>query len=214
MSDGFKKTPAVSIEQAEDVYDAVESEAGEETDLEGLADEEGMDVQQGIDTINVEDDVPAVDEEGYNPDTEQEEVSEEIKSTDIVFACPACGHNLAIDYRGAGLQINCTQCGMPTLVPIPGGMEVSDLDIPSGELLVQLFQTRTMMHKRDQQIAELTQIVESLKTRRSELERNRLNSLHRYAEMSHLCQSIGRSQSEITASLSRMLVLIAEEQQL
>ena len=65
-----------------------------------------------------------------------------------------------------------------------------------------------------QQIAELTQIVESLKTRRSELERNRLNSLHRYAEMSHLCQSIGRSQSEITASLSRMLVLIAEEQQL
>jgi transcription elongation factor Elf1 len=214
MSDRFKNTHAVSIEQAEEVHDAAESEAGEETDLEGLADEEGMDVQQGIDTINVEDDVPAVNQEGYNPDTEQEEVSEEIRSTDIVFACPACNHNLAIDYRGAGLQINCTQCGMPTLVPIPGGMEVSDLDISSGELLVQLFQTRTMMHKRDQQITELTQVVESLKVRRSELERNRLNSLHRYAEMSHLCQSIGRSQLEITASLNRMLVLIAEEQQL
>lgn len=214
MSDRYKKAQDLSIERDQEVHDAAAGEVGDETNPEDDVDEEGMDVQQGIDTINVEDDVPAVNQEDYNSDTEQEEVSEEIRSTDIVFACPACGHNLAIDYRGAGLQINCTQCGMPTLVPIPGGMEVSDLDIPSGELLVQLFQTRTMMHKRDQQIAELTQIVESLKTRRSELERNRLNSLHRYAEMSHLCQSIGRSQSEITASLSRMLVLIAEEQQL
>lgn len=213
MSERYKKAQALSVELDEEVHDSATGEVGEDTDPEDV-DEEGIDVQQGIDTINVEDDVPAVNQEDYNSDTEQEEVSEEIRSTDIVFACPACGHNLAIDYRGAGLQINCTQCGMPTLVPIPGGMEVSDLDIPSGELLVQLFQTRTMMHKRDQQIAELTQVVDSLKTRRSELERNRLNSLHRYAEMSHLCQSIGRSQAEITASLSRMLVLIAEEQQL
>jgi septal ring factor EnvC (AmiA/AmiB activator) len=93
-------------------------------------------------------------------------------------------------------------------------MEVSDLDIPSSELLVQLFQTRTMVHKRDQQIAELTQVVESLKARRSELERNRLSSLHRYAELAHMCQSISRSQSDITASLTRMLALISEEQQL
>jgi len=214
MSDRFKKAQAFSIELDEEVHDAAAGEVAEEANPEDVADEEGMDVQQGIDTINAEDDVPAVNQEDYHSDPEQEEVPEEIKSTDIVFACPACGHNLAIDYRGAGLQINCTQCGMPTLVPIPGGMEVSDLDIPSGELLVQLFQTRTMMHKRDQQIAELTQIVESLKARRSELERNRLNSLHRYAELSHMCQSINRAQTEITTSLTRMLALIAEEQQL
>ena len=30
-----------------------------------------------------------------------------IRDTDIVFDCPHCGHNLAIDYRGAGLQIEC-----------------------------------------------------------------------------------------------------------
>jgi ribosomal protein S27E len=213
MSNRFKKAQALNIELDEEVHDAAAGEVGEETNPEGV-DEEGVDVQHGIDTINAEEDVPAVNQEGDSQDMEQDEVSEEIKSTDIVFACPACGHNLAIDYRGAGLQINCTQCGMPTLVPIPGGMEVSDLDIPSGELLVQLFQTRTMMHKRDQQIAELTQVVESLKARRSELERSRLNSLHRYAELSHMCQAINRSQSEITASLSRMLALIAEEQQL
>ena len=29
----------------------------------------------------------------------------QINDTDIVFDCPHCGHNLCIDYRGAGLQI-------------------------------------------------------------------------------------------------------------
>ena len=32
----------------------------------------------------------------------------EIRDTDIVFDCPHCGKNLVIDYRGAGLQINCS----------------------------------------------------------------------------------------------------------
>ena len=35
----------------------------------------------------------------------------EIRDTDIVFDCPHCGKNLVIDYRGAGLQINCSECG-------------------------------------------------------------------------------------------------------
>jgi len=210
MSDRFKKAQALSIELDEEVHDATGGEVGEQNNPEGLSEEEGIDPNQGIETINADEDVPAVGREVYAPELPQEE----IKSTDIVFECPACHNSLAIDYRGAGLQINCTQCGTPILVPIPGGMEVSDLDIPSSELLVQLFQTRTMVHKRDQQIAELTQVVESLKARRSELERNRLSSLHRYAELAHMCQSISRSQSDITASLTRMLALIAEEQQL
>ena len=35
----------------------------------------------------------------------------EIRDTDIVFDCPHCGKSLVIDYRGAGLQINCSECG-------------------------------------------------------------------------------------------------------
>lgn len=213
MSDRFKKAQAFNIELDDDVHEPPVGEAIVATPSEGIVDEEGLDPRQGFNTINAEEDVPAVNEEGEDPNSVQEEVQEEIKSTDILFACPACGHSLAIDYRGAGLQINCIQCGMPTLVPIPGGMEVSDLDIPAGELLVQLLQTRTVVHKRDQQIAELTQIVESLKLRRGELERNRMNSLHRYAELAHMCQSISRSQVDITGVLTRMLALIAEEQQ-
>ena len=57
-----------------------------------------------------------------------------IRDTDIVFDCPHCGHNLAIDYRGAGLQIECVNCGESVLVPIPDGMKIDDLDIEPGEI--------------------------------------------------------------------------------
>ena len=142
-----------------------------------------------------------------------DDAGDEIRPTDIVFDCPNCGHNLAIDYRGAGLQIKCVECGMPTLVPIPEGMTVTDLDLSPGELLAQLFQTRGVLNKREMQIAELSQALDSVKARRSELERSRMTTLHRYAEMVNMCQNITRAQSEISATLNRMLSLIAEEQQ-
>ena len=87
----------------------------------------------------------------------------EIRDTDIVFDCPHCGKNLVIDYRGAGLQINCSECGEPVLVPIPDGMELNDLDLDPGEILKQLFATR-----RNYQKAELT--IQSLKARLVQLQ--------------------------------------------
>ncbi len=87
----------------------------------------------------------------------------EIRDTDIVFDCPHCGKSLVIDYRGAGLQINCSECGESVLVPIPDGMELTDLDLDSGEILKQLFATR-----RNYQKAELA--IQSLKARLVQLQ--------------------------------------------
>ena len=87
----------------------------------------------------------------------------EIRDTDIVFDCPHCGKNLVIDYRGAGLQINCSECGESVLVPIPDGMELNDLDLDPGEILKQLFATR-----RNYQKAELR--IQALKARRGQLQ--------------------------------------------
>ena len=90
----------------------------------------------------------------------------EIRDTDIVFDCPHCGKNLVIDYRGAGLQINCTECGEPVLVPIPDGMELTDLDLDSGEILKQLFATRRNYQKAEARAealkARLVQLQETL----------------------------------------------------
>jgi len=138
---------------------------------------------------------------------------DEIRVTDIVFDCPSCGHNLAIDYRGAGLQITCVECGHPVLVPIPDGMKIDDLDLSAGELLTQLFQTRRMNLKSEQRVAELEEALASIKVRRTDLEKARMVTLHRCAEMVSMCQAITKFQSEITNTLNRMLSLIAEEQQ-
>ena len=90
----------------------------------------------------------------------------EIRDTDIVFDCPHCGKNLVIDYRGAGLQINCSECGEPVLVPIPDGMELHDLDLDPGEILKQLFATRRNFQKAELEIqglkARLVQLQETL----------------------------------------------------
>ena len=97
-----------------------------------------------------------------NSETPSAEAAD-IRDTDIVFDCPHCGKNLVIDYRGAGLQIDCSSCGKSVLVPIPEGMQLTDLDLDSGEILKQLFATR-----RNYQKAELE--IQSLKTRLTQIQ--------------------------------------------
>ena len=142
-----------------------------------------------------------------------ESEGDEIRATDIVFDCPQCGHNLAIDYRGAGLQITCVECGSPVQVPIPDGMKIDDLDLSTGELLSQLFQTRRMLQKSEQHVAELEETLNSVKLRRTELERARMTTMHRCAELVNMCQGGLKMQNDMSALLNRMINLIGEEQQ-
>lgn len=92
--------------------------------------------------------------------------SEGIRDTDIVFDCPHCGKNHVIDYRGAGLPIDCSDCGQEILVPIPEGMELTDLDMDVGEALKQLFATRRNYQKAEAKVealkARLVQLQETL----------------------------------------------------
>lgn len=58
----------------------------------------------------------------------QSDSDSEIKESDIIFDCPLCGKSLAIDFRGAGLTIPCTDCGESVVVPIPEGLDLNELD--------------------------------------------------------------------------------------
>ncbi len=163
---------------------------------------------------NNRDNATMLEDQTKDEDIQPDEAgSDEIRATDIVFDCPHCGHNLAIDYRGAGLQINCVACGKTALVPIPDGMKIDDLDLSSGELMTQLFQTRRMMLKSEQRVAELEETLASVKIRRTELEKARMTTLHRCAELVGMCQSGLRLQGDMVNTLNRMIALIAEEQQ-
>ncbi len=86
----------------------------------------------------------------------------DIRDTDIVFDCPHCNKTLVIDYRGAGLQINCSECGSSVLVPIPDGMQLADLDMDPGEILKQLFATRRNYQKAEARVQALKSRLVSL----------------------------------------------------
>ena len=94
----------------------------------------------------------------------------QIQDTDIVFDCPHCGHNLCIDYRGAGLQITCSECGEPVLVPIPDGMKISDLDLDASELLKQLFATRRLLQRAEARAEALEMKLEAFAEKVLELQ--------------------------------------------
>ena len=163
------------------------------------------------DTSNEEDNMAEAEETKAD---DAEGAEEDIRPTDIVFDCPNCGHSLCIDYRGAGLQTHCVECGATVQVPIPEGMKLDDLDLSPSELLTQLFQTRKMLAKSEQQVVELTESIESLKLRRTELEKARMTTLHRCAELVAMCQGVQRLlQNDVTGTMSRMIAMIAEEQQ-
>ena len=112
--------------------------------------------------IETTDDAPV----GAETSTEEGTI---IRDTDIVFDCPHCGHNLAIDYRGAGLQIECVNCGESVLVPIPDGMKIDDLDIEPGEILKQLFAARRNLQRAEGRIEELELELRGVSMRRDTL---------------------------------------------
>jgi len=153
---------------------------------------------------------PLVASEGAGADNQDLE----IRPTDIVFDCPNCSHELVIDYRGAGLTVNCTECGQQVQVPIPEGMEVSDLDESPEQLFAQLLQARCTLAKAENRIADLEGVVASLMERRSAMEKSRTITLHRCAELTSLCQSLQRNQTDMSATLGRMLATLADEQKL
>ena len=105
-------------------------------------------------------------EETQEPVEVQNVDGAEIGDNDIVFDCPHCGKGLVIDYRGAGLQIECSGCHEQVLVPVPDGMDLNDLDLDVGDVLKQLFATRKNYQKAQLEIqalkARLTQLQEAL----------------------------------------------------
>lgn len=99
--------------------------------------------------------------------------SSEIRETDIVFDCPHCSKSLAIDYRGAGLLIPCSDCGRHVQVPIPEGMEISDIDSTEEEQEARILNLRRALAAAERQIADLEDELQDVSERREALERAR-----------------------------------------
>ncbi|MBO7166994.1 MAG: hypothetical protein J6V88_05655 [Kiritimatiellae bacterium] len=117
-----------------------------------------------------------------------DEMETEIRDTDIVFDCPYCNHNLAIDFRGAGLQTNCVNCGESVLVPIPDGMEISDLDLDQTEILKMLFATRRNLKTALIRISELEETIQIELDRKMKTEAASSKYAVQLEELNNLCK--------------------------
>ncbi len=127
-----------------------------------------------------------------------------IRETDIVFDCPNCGKSLAIDYRGAGLNIECTDCGEEVTVPIPEGMELSDLDSTPEEQEVRILNLRKLLADSEARGAELASALKEAQARCRELE-DRLAKAD--AAASHIGERVAvvrRAQAEIYRALEEI----------
>jgi len=105
---------------------------------------------------------------------------DEIKATDIVFDCPFCGKSLAIDYRGAGLSIDCTDCGKRVEVPIPEGMELGDFDRTAEEQEINIIHLRKALTTAEGRIDSLQKEIDELQDQRRTLDEYRTSSTYRF----------------------------------
>lgn len=136
---------------------------------------------------------------------------ETIRDTDIVFDCPHCGHSLVIDNRGAGLVISCVNCGNEVQVPIPEGMDISDLDQEPENLQLQLRTLRTALLKAESRERELQKLVAALTERRSTLEKARSAQLRRLADLRVTCERVQQQLTEASLLMGRIFEKLQDE---
>lgn len=137
--------------------------------------------------------------------------SGEIHEGDILFDCPFCGKNMAIEAAGAGLMIPCANCGKQVQVPIPDAStpETPVTHVPrpamaEGEAPEETIrQLDAALAMANQQIDRLMAEKEALQERRAFLEQLRIVNTGRFEQM-------GKELEVIQDALDRALVLLAE----
>lgn len=129
--------------------------------------------------------------------------STDIKETDIVFDCPHCSKSLAIDYRGAGLSIPCTDCGRYVEVPIPEGMELTDIDSSDEEQEIRILNLRRSLTAAEFRIEHLESQLAQLGSRRDTLEKEQNETLSQESVISEKVD-------ELRSAVDRMAKVLAD----
>ena len=166
-------------------------------------DENKEELETSATAATAETETPVNEESPVEAEAE-EDTGTIIRDTDIVFDCPHCGHNLAIDYRGAGLQIECVNCGESVLVPIPDGMKIDDLDIEPGEILKQLFAARRNLQRAEGRIEELELELRGVTMRRDTLRALLESFAIQLEELKELSRNEGKLREKSFSLVSRL----------
>ena len=135
----------------------------------------------------------------------------EVREGDILFDCPYCAKNMAIEAAGAGLMVPCAGCGRPVQVPIPDAStpEAPVATVPrpitTGDEDPQatIQQLDAALSMANQQIDRLMAEKEALQERRAFLEQIRITNASRL-------EQVAQELTALQDALDRALVLLAE----
>ena len=128
----------------------------------------------------------------------------DIKDTDIVFDCKYCSKSLAIDYKGAGLNIPCSDCGKMVEVPIPDGMDIGDIDQSDEEMEIVILNLRKSLTAAESKIASLEEDVEEVNSRRDALEKQRTDTVYKFAAMTEQISIVQSSLNDIANAIRKI----------
>lgn len=128
----------------------------------------------------------------------------EIKDTDIIFDCPHCSKSLAIDYRGAGLSIPCSDCGKMVDVPIPAGLELADIEGSEEQKEILLQNLRKALSASENRIKVLEAELQEVNSRRTKLEKARSDNIYKFGTIAERSSLIQKSLDEIAAAVRKI----------
>lgn len=140
-------------------------------------------------------------------ETQKFEDMTQILAGDILFDCPYCGKNMAIEAAGAGLMVPCAFCARLVQVPIPDvrtpavsiGIDLTE----GGASQTNIRQLDAALVMANQQLDRLMTEKEALQERRAYLEQIRMTNASRFDRISAELQTM-------QDSLERALMLLAE----
>ena len=135
---------------------------------------------------------------------------DDIKESDIVFDCRFCGKSLAIDYRGAGLTIPCSDCGRDVEVPIPEGMELTDIDSTVEEQELRILNLRRSLAASESKAKTLEAEVDSLRPDHTALEAIKREGGARSMDLSAKLQGVQHSLEECARRLGEINSQLSE----
>jgi predicted RNA-binding Zn-ribbon protein involved in translation (DUF1610 family) len=157
--------------------------------------------------LNAQESVPSPDQ--------IETAGVQVTERDIVFDCPNCGGELAIDMDGAGMEVHCAHCGKALLVPEYHGPSLQFLQAATSKLAKAIQAARNASPKKFHFEARTS---EDLNRRQNELQRALRESqtqlteikghIHHATIQLHRCQLkmevIQERQSELKAELDAL----------
>lgn len=135
----------------------------------------------------------------------------DIKDTDIIFDCPYCSKSLAIDYRGAGLTIKCSDCGSDVQVPIPEGMELNDIDSSDEEQEIRIMHLRRSLAAAETRIKSLETALEKCSSERKSVEKTKSDTVYRQKEASKKLTKVQNELKTVTKNLDDLAAALNAE---